>query len=197
MVDLEKNTSRTHKLFGFCCKSHHRAPSKGMDFKMGKVTNPKLTEIAGYLSKSKYETGAMQSAIWCISNGYSVSQIYDDDALKVKPLREEVCRLTGQKDDWYSTHTDRIVDERGYIQSEPVKVAGNITINVEKPAAIYQGVYKESGEEAVPPRKAFDVPRAGLLSYKFAMEVKGWEKGNYYVKVTLSGKEVLKQAFTI
>jgi len=194
---LEKNNVKTQKLMGFCCKSSNRCPSVGMDFKLVKVSNAKLIEMATYLSKAKCNENAMQSAIWSISNGHSVSEIYDDDAQKVKALRAEVCRLTGQKDNWYSTNTNRVINERGYIQSEPVLVNGLIKVNLEKPAAIFQGIYKENGDVVEAPEKLFDVPGRGELTFKFSLKVKGWEKGKYYVKVNLSDKEILRQEFTI
>ncbi len=197
LVNLEKNSEKSQPLTGFCCISENRCPSEGMNFKLGKVSNPKLIEIAVYLNKSKHDENTMQSAVWSVSDANSVSEIYDEEPEKVRPLREEVCRLTGQTNDWYSTNTNRVVDERGYIQTEPVKIAGDISVEVKNPAPIYQGVYRENGEEVIANKKVFDISRTGMLTYKFAMQVKGWKKGNYYVKVTMSGKEILKQKFTI
>lgn len=197
MITLNKNTPGKVQLTGFCCKASNRSPSKDTKFTTGKVSNTKLIDIAEYLNKNKFSDDVMQNAVWCVSDDKSVSYIYDKKPETVKALREELCKLTGQKNNWFHTNASRTVDERGYIESQPVRVTGEIVVKVDKPMVLYQGVYKENGEVAWAPHKVSDINSVGTMTYQFKLHVKGWEKGKYYVQVTNSGKELLKQEFII
>lgn len=196
-IPLDKNNIKKIKLTGFCCKAHNKAPSQGTVFKMGVLKNAKLAELAHFLSKNKFSANVMQSAVWSVSDGESISHIYDENAADVKTLREEVCKLTGQKNVWQNTSVVRHTNDNGYIETAPVKISGEITVKIEKPAALFQGVYKENGEPAWEPHKVADISQTGTMTYQFKLQVKGWDKGKYYVKVTSAGNELLKQEFVI
>jgi len=197
VIEIDGKAGKKINLTGFCCISHNRSPAKGTNFKMSGKTDPKLIELAKYLNKGNYETDAMQNAVWSISDQQSVSEIYDENPEKVKPLRQEVCRLTGQTDNWFNRQVERHVNNEGYIESEPTKVEGRLIFNIDKPTAVYQTVYKENGEVAWDPGKAIDISFTGEISMKFTVTVKGWSKGKYYIKITRPGKELLKQEFTV
>ncbi|MCE3225543.1 MAG: hypothetical protein K0S32_94 [Bacteroidetes bacterium] len=197
IIVLNGKASKKSNLLGFCCISSNRSPKKGTKFTVAKEVDPKLVDIARHINKNKYSEDAMQNAVWSVSDNQEVSEIYDEVPETVKPLREEVCRLTGQKNDWFNRQVNRSIDEEGYIQSEPTKIDGNLVIDIDKPTSIYQTVYKENGEVAWAPEKALDINFTGKISMKFNITIRGWAKGKYYVKITRPGKELLKQDFTV
>jgi hypothetical protein len=197
MIVLDKKTTKKSNLLGFCCISENRSPKKGTHFKLAKEVNPKLVDIANHLNKNKYSEDAMQNAVWSVSDDQSVSEIYDEAPEAVKPLREEVCRLTGQTNDWFNRKVNRTINDDGYIESEPTKIDGNLIIEIDKATSIYQTVYKENGEVAWAPEKTLDIKFTGKISMKFNITIRGWAKGKYYVKISRPGKELLKQEFTV
>lgn len=197
LMVLEPGASRTVELQGFCCRSSNRAPSAGISFKPIKTSDPRLTTVAEFINSNKFSPDAIQSAVWCISDKHSVADIYAEDPSSIKPLRDEVCKLTGEKDVWYSSQVEHKVNEQGYIEAIPVEVSGSITITLNKATKVKQVVYKADGEVMWAPNADMTIPHAGTISYKFRLEVKGWEKGNYYVLVTDSNKTLLKQSFSI
>lgn len=197
VIVLDKKALKKNNLLGFCCISHNRSPKKGTNFTLAKNVDPKLEDIAKHLNKNKYSEDAMQNAVWSVSDKQDVSEIYDEMPETVKPLKEEVCRLTGQTNSWFNRQVNRTVNEEGYIESEPTKIDGNLIIEIDKPTAIYQTVYKENGEVAWAPEKALDIKFTGKISMKFNITIRGWAKGKYYVKITRHGKELLKHEFTV
>jgi hypothetical protein len=197
ILALNKGVPKKIQLTGYCCKASNRCPQAGTGFTLSKNENKKLEEIAVYLNKNKFSDHIIQNAVWCVSDNKSVSYVYDSNREKVKGLREELCRLTGQENNWFQTEATHNMDENGYISMEPVHVTGDVTVKVDKTMILYQGVYKENGDIAWEPHKVAVVTSKGTMSYEFKMYVKGWAKGKYYVKVTNSGKELLKQEFMI
>jgi hypothetical protein len=198
-IELEKGKTSNVELYGFCCNSNKRSPQEGITFSFADHSNSKLRELAHFMSKGKYPTYAMQDAVWAISDPgqHDLSQIYHDNPDSVKALRAEVARLTGQKDNWYSLKTEHQVDDRGYIISTPVVVTGNITVSLDKPGKLLQEVCKENGEVVWTPKNTLEAPRSGNMTYTFKLKVTGWEKGKYFVRVSVPGKVLLKQDFTI
>lgn len=197
LLALTKGVSKKTQLTGYCCKASNRCPKEGTVFTLHKTENSKLEEIAGFLNKNKFNDHITQNAVWCVSDNKSVSYVYDANRDNVKGLREELCRLTGQENNWFHTEATHNLDANGYISMEPVNVTGDVTVKVDKPMILYQGVYKENGDIAWEPYKVAVVTTKGTMTYEFKMYVKGWAKGKYYVKVTNSGRELLKQEFTI
>jgi hypothetical protein len=196
-IPLEKNAIKKVKLTGFCCEASDRSPAGGTMFKPCTNKNNKLSELARFLDKHTYPDDMMQYAVWSVSDNKSVSHIYNENSTTVKDLREEVCRLTGQKNEWFNTNVTTYTNDEGYIETQPVRITGEIKVRIEKPTVLFQGVYKENGEIAWEPHKVADIGSTGTMTYQFKLKVKGWDKGKYYVKVTSEGNQLLKQEFEI
>ncbi|MBA3900363.1 MAG: hypothetical protein H0X62_09175 [Bacteroidetes bacterium] len=196
LLALNRNESKTTVIIGFCCNLSKKSPSEGMAFKAAKSTNKNLIQIANFINGQNFNDDAIQSAIWAVSDGNRISEIYDENPEKVSSLRKEVSEITGQPITWYATRTNRTTGEDGFINNEPVLVTGEISIKVEKPCTLIQEVFNEKGE--VKWRiKDMEIPWAGSMNYDFQLRVSGWPKGNYYVKASIPGKVLVKHDFVI
>jgi hypothetical protein len=197
-VSIPALASKSINLIGYCCEATNRSPEKGVSFKIAAKKNVKLQELAKFINSNPFEEDDIQAAVWCVSDGKSVSEIYNLDRNKVEPLRNEVCRITGQKNEWFSKEVNYLVDSQGYINPEPVLVSGLIHLENVKPGSkLKQEVCKANGEVIWKPAKESDLGRGGKITYNFNLKVTGWEKGKYYVKATIDGREVMKKEFEI
>lgn len=181
---------------GFCCEAHDHSPGEGEGFTFSRVDNEKLVSLANYISGKGIDTDNKQSAIWAVSDGNSVSDIYPSNS-KSKDLRKYVCDLTGQKDVWFNTKNNYQVTEDRRIVTQPVLITGEVIYNVEKPGKIFCSVYDADGNVMIELVKGSQIPYAAELSFEFQGKVKGWDEGDYFVKVFLDEKEIHSQKFSV
>lgn len=181
---------------GFCCEAHDSSPGEGDGFTLTKIKDEKLLDLANYISGKGVDTDNKQSAIWAVSDGYSVSDIYPvNDASK--GLREFVCNLTNQDDVWFNTKKNYHITEARQIVAEPVLITGKVEYKVEKPGMLHCFVVDADGNEMIRMGNGSKVPYAANLSFEFQGKVKGWDPGDYYVKVLLDDKEIHSQKFSV
>jgi hypothetical protein len=196
LLVLQKNELKKSLLNGFCSNAPKRTPKEGINLKPKISRNDNLLQISAFINKNSFNDDAIQSAIWCISDGNLLSEIYDENPEKLMPLRAEISRITGQPMVWYFTNTNRTINESGYINSLPTLVTGEISIKVAMAGILKQEVFNESGQ-LLYRAKDMQVPGAGNLIYDFQLTVTGWPKGKYYVKAGILGQLILKQDFII
>ncbi|CAG5078354.1 hypothetical protein [Parvicella tangerina] len=192
MEDVEDD----FRIEGFCCEAHDSSPGEGDGFTLTKVKNEKLAKLANYISGKGVDLDNKQSAIWAVSDGNSVSDIYPTNKAS-KPLRKYVCELTGQKDVWFNTKKNYHVTESRQIVSEPVLITGEVKYDVKEPGKVYCSVYDSEGNVMLELVKGTQIPYAADLSFEFQGKVKGWDEGDYFVKVFLDEKEIHSQKFTV
>lgn len=196
ILALGSKEKKSTLLRGYCCEAHDGAPSKDIDFTLSSNKDPKMGMLFAFLKGKPIPDAAQQEAVWCISDGHSVSDIYAPKMESVKPLREEVCKITGQKDTWYSTPKNHSVDANGNISHVTTEVSGLIKFKALKAAKIHNEIHDATGKLVIKNPNEFDV-KPGNIEYEFGIKVQGWQKGTYYVEVYENEKVVHKQEFKI
>lgn len=194
---LEKGKTLQRPVRGYCCQASDRSPSSGTTFRLAKSKNPKLQELASFLKKNRFSDHITQSAVWCVSDDHNVSGIYHSDRSKVQPLRDVLCKLTGQKDVWYSTDTDHVMDDDGYIRCEPKLITGAIKCKADAPVGIRAEVKGVDVEREYKIPGELKLPRAGEFEYDFNLRISGWQKGKYQVLIFAGDKKIHTQDFEL
>ncbi|MCB9189764.1 MAG: hypothetical protein H6599_10865 [Flavobacteriales bacterium] len=184
------------KIEGFCCEASDHSPGEGAGFSYHKIENDNLLQLANYISGKGVSEDNKQAAIWSVSDGESISEIYPSNK-ESKELRKFVCGLTGQEDVWFNTKKSYQVSASREIVSEPVLITGEVKYKVESPGKIYCSVYDAEGNVMIELVKGSKIPYASDLSFEFQGKVKGWDAGDYFVKVFLDEKEIHVQKFTV
>ncbi len=87
-----------YKLYVGCIQAHNAGPNNEDDFKVGQFARGYLLKIAQFIgSNNYYRCSTAQSAIWAITDGYSIDNIYANDILMAKGLATIVANATGKK----------------------------------------------------------------------------------------------------
>ena len=199
MITLNPAQKTTIDASGFCCQLHDRSPGSGSAFAVGITSDEKLIKLAEHINLNNYPAHVYQEAIWCVSDNNPVSNIYaeGEEIKAIKPLKEFICQLTGQKDDWYSTQQNRTLNAEREIVSQPVKVQGDLKYDTTKGEQLRREVIGPDGIAIEGLGYKAVSPMTGTLSYNFALEVEGWDKGVYKVLVYANKKVILEQKFEI
>lgn len=195
-VILKPGESKTTFIKGFCCEASDRSPAKDMSFTLTASKDPKMAKLFTFLKGKQYPDDVLQNAIWCVSDNHQVSDIYVPKMEMVKPLRDELCTITGQKDTWYSTPTSHNVDAQGNISHQTTSVTGMIKFKALKNATIHNEIYDASGKLLMKNPNSFNI-KPGSVEYDFEIRVSGWEKGTYVVKVFEDETVIHKQEFKL
>ena len=183
------------KVAAFCMEASDRCPTENLAMKISKNTNPKLNELTAYIKGKTLDKSTFQDAVWAISDGYSVSNIAAEDSA-TKDFRKQIASITGQKNTWFNSPQDVTIDEQGNFNMETKLIAGQLEFVCKKGAFVHQDIYKANGEAVLISDKAMQA-RYGNVRYRFQIRVKGWEKGEYYIKLHDGNEEITRYEFSV
>lgn len=183
------------KVAAFCMEASDRCPTATAAMKISKNTNPKFIELTSYIKGKTIDKSTYQDAVWAISDGHSVSNIAAEDEV-TKEFRKQIATITGQKNTWFNSPQNVTIDEHGNFNMETKLIAGQLEFNCTKGAFVHQDIYKANGDAVLISDKTMQA-RYGNVRYRFQIQVKGWEKGEYYIKLHDGTEEITRYEFTI
>jgi hypothetical protein len=196
-VSLSANQVKPMILNGYCTNSSNKAPEKSGKFKLATNKTPKeMQKLLVFLKGKKYENHTLQDAIWAITNKSSVSNIYGNDKASVTALRNELFTLTGQKQTWYTSPQEVIVNEDRTINRETASISGELEYQTKKGAVVRTEVFSPEGDSKI---KTDDrtIEISGAMTFNFEVKVKGWKKGTYKVKIIENNKVLKSYDFVV
>ena len=190
IIALQPRSQQQQSISAYCSEASDRCPVKGGKFTFSKTDDARLKKLLVFFKTNKVSEGAVQDAVWAITDRKPVSNI-DHQIPADKELRKFVASMNGQSDPWYSTPQHRNVRTGGEIVSETVIVKGDLSFTCNKGALVYQEIVKKDGTLMHKSNKTNTV-RTGNVDFSFSLKVMGWEKGEYSLKVK-DGSQVLAE----
>lgn len=194
-IAFQPKQTYTGKVAAFCTEASDRCPTTASAMKITKNTNPKFTELSEYIKGKAIDKSTFQDAVWAISDDYSVSNISAEDQVS-KDFRKKVADITGQKNPWFNSPQNVTVDDQGNFNRETLLIAGQLEFMCNKGTMVHQDIYKANGEAVLISDKTMQA-RYGNVTYRFQMQVKGWEKGEYYIKLHDGTNEITRYNFSV
>lgn len=190
LVQVAPKATSSKIIDGYCCNAYKRCPSKGNKFSLSNYKVPNFDKVAVHLKGKHYSDDVCQNVVWVLTDDHDLSDITDDEhPEKVRPLREALAKALGKKNEWYDTPRNEVVDPYGNINREMVSVQGNIEFECPANAKVHQEVQDKEGKMIFKNEREVAL-HPGTVNYYFKVQVEGWEKGTYYVKL-MSGTKVL------
>lgn len=197
IIVLQKGETKLVAVNGYCTELTDRCPQTTSSFTIAKSTNKSLIDLVQFFAPlTCLDDALIQQAVWCLTNGESVSNVSGTDPATSKSVREFLFKQTGQAETWYSTkRVPEIAPDRSVVNTA-CEVSGKIEIKTVKPMELI-GVVKNAAGEIVwkyPYRTTLPV---GDVVFDFSLKVRGWKKGDYYIIYTSEGAELVNQTFSI
>lgn len=182
-VQLAPGQEKSIVLDGYCTNSSGKVPALNSDMRLSTITKKGFPELIAFAKGKTFESNVLQDAVWSLTNGNSVSNIYSSNEKDtvVRDLRSLLFKLTGQKETWYQSPQERIVSEDRNINSETLHIHGDLEFNGTKGKNVHQEIWSSS--KKIFQMDDYTLKFTGKTSFKFNLKVKGWEKGNYEVRV--------------
>lgn len=194
-ITLKAHDSFEGHVSAYCTEASDRCPTKGTPMKMTMNQDKNLIAMIHYLNGKTINESSFQDAVWAISDGHSISNI-ESFTKEDKAFRKYLAALTKQEDTWYTSPRSVRIDNNGNFNYETVNISGRIDFECEKGASVRQDIYKASGEAIFVSEKYMTV-QSGKVTYKFRLSVKGWEKGDYYIRVHDGTNDIVKYSFKV
>lgn len=192
---LEPKGTKTHMVAAFCTEASDMSPSDGGKFKISKSSNKKLNEAIAYLKDKKVDKTSYQDAVWAITDNHSVSNIQATNP-QTQEFRKYLAELTGQKDTWYTSPQQHVVNEQRRIVSQTIVVRGQVQFPSDGTSEIRQEVIDKDGTVRfqMPPA----TPRKSTkVTMDFSVRVRGWEPGDYTLRILKDGVEIKTYPFVL
>ncbi len=200
LMALSGRSTESLNIAAYCSEIEDRSPAEETTFTLSRSANPHLDSLYRYLALHPRLTSSpdlLQSAIWAITDDADVGSIYDESLSdEVPAFREWICALLGKEDVWYNTILETRLDEERRIVREALSVQGEFTLNRRQPTVLQGHVEDEHGEVVWFFDQTNSLP-AGMLRFRFALEVEGWDSGNYAVVYKAGSEELIRREFRI
>lgn len=182
-------------LFGFCCQASKGGPKKKSKFNVGFMAPAIWIAFANFVEKHNFPTGALQSAVWVLSDNHDISSIYADDASAIKPLKEKLGELLNIEVPWYSyTYVD---EPEELFSDEAENVHGEVEFYLSTNTIISVLIKDPRGGNFL---KLIDGIGYDPGTYTFSLDtdVRYWPRGKYTLVVyEEGGRPITKQVFDL
>jgi hypothetical protein len=179
LITLNKSQSVTKELYAMCSEMHDGAPRVETTFSVGKKAEGNLLALAKYISDNDYQSMAAQSAIWCLTDNNDPGDIYSENTVQMKNLRDFVFKTTGKK----------VSSSGQYMKYEKGKVSGQLEFELKQDKVMSMNLYDESGKLIRSSFKNFNYPW-GINTISYEFEYFNIPAGNYYLKLVDSKGDV-------
>jgi hypothetical protein len=193
---LVKSRAQVHEqLSAYCTESSDKVPAQNGKLTMKQSSNKKLLDLTTYFNKNKLSSVTYQDAIWSVTDQHQISNIVVNTK-EDRDLRTFIAGLTGLKDVWYSSPQERVVSPDRQIIQETVTISGDLSFNTKVGAIVHQEIHnKETGLLFKSDKR--NTIKTGNVDYSFTIKVRGWDKGEYEIRVLEGSTLIANYPFSI
>lgn len=197
LLALNGNGKLDQTIHGFCTNSHGKVPKT--DEKMTPKlfsSHPQMKQVTDFLKGKKLASHVIQDAVWSLTNDEPVNHI-PSDAPENKELKKILYAITKQKESWYEApQTHQVMPDRS-INRETVSISGDFKFPGKKGMFVTEELCNEAGTVLYKLQEMEIKHDTDEVSYRFNIQVKGWKKGNYFVRIKTGGTILKKYDFTV
>lgn len=184
---IKPKEENTFEIKTYCTEAHDRSPDGSFSLNVNK--NEKFKTLISYVQNNPGITAGLQDAVWAISDNENINNVPGGSETQ-NSFREFLSGVTGQENSWYSSPQQYDVDPYGNINRETVNITGDLEFTASRAMRVHEEIQDGNGETLIKSDRSFQL-RGGNVKYQFAIRVKGWEKGTYFVKVLNEESEEL------
>ena len=198
LLVIEKGRTKKKTIDGFCTEASDGVPGSDMKMAFMPTKRELLRDLANFINENDgFSDHEIQEAIWCVSDAYSIANIYSPDRNKTLKLTQFIADLTGQEVTWHTVkRSHKEVD--GFIQVNPILVSGEVHFTTSKKTIIKSKIIDNEGNLIFENTQTIDLPKTDNIKLDFILSVAGWEKGIYFVVYSDQDENtVLKKTFEI
>jgi hypothetical protein len=178
--------------YGFCCEASMKSPGAGSLFKIGFMTPKEWIKVLDVINAYDFEAGAIQSAVWVLSDNHDISSVYSKNEENMKRLRTILAKVKGIEVPWYSVSYKQ--DTALVFTNQHLKVWGDIDYQIKHNSMV--SVVVRSLDGMVMETLIEDMPvNPGFYTYKMELPIHDWPKGEYEINILDNSNLLIKKKF--
>lgn len=197
-ITLKGSSTLNKYLYGCCIEATEGAPNKEVGYEVEEAqaetpTRSQLQQLAIYIDQQKlYGKGSAQSALWIVSNQYSIDNLYDN-----KSLQDYVATLTGQTitNDYTPQYNYQVTDNtqvaNNYTAPPQKEMKGSLNYQLIKTSEVRLGMF--NAEDILVREIYIDKEsKAGTHKMTFAFDANVYTDAVYYFKLIIDEEVIIK-----
>jgi len=192
-IPLAAGEKKHLNVFGFCCQEHHHAPMPKSGYSVGNMADKDLVSLARFLNNNQCPLWSMQEAVWSISDNNALSSVENQNMDSVIELRNAVAGIKHITVPWYSLEYEK--DTAHLFSGRASRLSGVLTYYVPGNELVNVSVFDQSG--TLVKTISDGAANPDTYSSKLSLDVKGWAKGKYIIRVSLDGNKGLEKMFEL
>lgn len=183
---LAKGGKKRLYIYAVCTQRSNSSPGEDELYAYNGTADGNLLKLADYIStKRYYDKQGAQLAVWILTDGGGLEDLYDDERDVQKDLQQFMSDLTGMPVPWYTKQLTNYEPgpER---MSEPAIIHAEYEYEFKELVTIDLAVYNEAGDTIKVIKEDYQVP-AKHYGLRFTLTVIGLTRGKYYVRLHADG----------
>ena len=96
IVALNPGENKTIAIQTMCIQAKRHSPSTGVLFALNKEATGHLAALSDLIAKKNYQNSTAQSAVWALTDGNEISEIYGMDTIMAGTLASFISKATGR-----------------------------------------------------------------------------------------------------
>lgn len=185
-VKLPPKQPKTYRVFAMCTQAHDGGPSADAVFTIGKRTNGNLLALAELINRKKYQCGAAQNALWCLTDNYDITSVYSEDTAMMYDLRRFVAKAKGLSNNAvYHVSENNASTPITYITQ--TIYSGSISYSCSHTTKVFIALFDENNKM----KRVYvnnEVQREGIYTYKYEISNSETEDKKHYLRLFRDGK---------
>lgn len=194
-LELASGAKRKVIINAMCIQPYNGSPYASSAYLLGGMANDTMVKLAQYLATKRYQDDLGQSAIWAMVNNEGLENVYGPDPTRLKDLLRYMSEITGKPLPWYNKEKAPPPPGQVYSQ-EPAIIHANFEFKLAMAGTARIAIYDAGGEVIYVIQDNMMV-RSGKSMMKFRIEVRGYEEGEYFVRLELNGKLQEEKVFEL
>jgi len=183
-LTIKAGATREITVMTFCGNAPKNCPEKNLRYSFSHVGNDDLIKVLEYIKANSLYDFLGQSAVWAMTNGHELSDLYDDSRqATAQALVDYIIKLTGRKrPDYYAVQqTTEAPGQPAYVP-KPLKIIAKFEIGLDAPKTLTLGVFNDKGEMI---QKVFENKEFGARGHRFEVEFEAADvpSGKYYIRI--------------
>ena len=167
--------------YGFCCQSQKKGPKKDSKFMVGFMAPSRWQDLAKVIDANTFPTGAIQAAIWSISNGHPIASIKHENMDLVYLLRKTVAEIKGVVLPWYTLSFEK--DTSLLFSNRPKRLSGTLTYSIKHNTTLTIIIRHNESDHLVTTLVKNARLGPGKYNYDLKLPVNNWQRGKYTIFV--------------
>lgn len=184
---LAKGGKKRLYIYAVCTQRNNSSPDDDELYAFNGTADGNLLKLAEYLSSKRYyDKGGAQLAVWILTDGGGLEDLYDEDRSIRRDMQQYMADLTGMPVPWYTKQLTNY-EPGPETRQEPAIIHAEYEYHFNRETQIDLAVYNEAGDTIKMIKENHLVP-AMNYGLRFTLTVHGLPKGKYYVRLHANGE---------